>query len=233
MPLLDCTDACSRAFNCTSLFSLFDLPHAQVLHEKVTDRWNQDPADCGVIFEPTWCGQPQRGPTVICPQCGNGASGNPDFSVTVSDDAVLWHCFRAKCGFEGGVNLVGGLNGNSSAVLDKAGKVLDRLTSSPNTPPTVVAQARHDLQQLRLQVWTTSCGPAHMHVTCPQKMFPCVVVWLQPVVCQAATWGRLIGMEHCLVVCQVLLNALGYHARFCVVKVHLQPDNCWHNPGRL
>ena len=46
----------------------------------------------------------ERGQTIrtMCPRCGGGTSGEQSLSVTMSEDgAVLWHCFRAKCGYAG------------------------------------------------------------------------------------------------------------------------------------
>jgi hypothetical protein len=69
--------------------------------EKLADAWGEVPPDLpeGESY------------TCVCPKCGNGKSGdrNRSFGVYVDmPNCILWNCFRAKCGFKGGVNLLGG-----------------------------------------------------------------------------------------------------------------------------
>lgn len=89
----------------------------QVLYEKAFEKWQEDPASLGVRFAPGL--KEQR---CTCPQCHNGSSGDNSFAVLVREDAVLWKCWRATCGFKGGVNLLGGAYADSDKALDAATK---------------------------------------------------------------------------------------------------------------
>lgn len=71
----------------------------QLLLEKLADAWGTEPPP-----------DLTEGNTrdLRCPECGNGTHDEKAFSVTVSEDAIVWHCFRASCGFSGGVSVLGG-----------------------------------------------------------------------------------------------------------------------------
>ena len=44
---------------------------------------------------------------IECPKCGGGDSGDKDLTLKVTNDALLWKCFRGKCGWKGGINFEG------------------------------------------------------------------------------------------------------------------------------
>ena len=46
---------------------------------------------------------------LLCPECGGGRSRELSLSVTLkSEGGAVWHCFRATCGWSGGVRAPGG-----------------------------------------------------------------------------------------------------------------------------
>jgi twinkle protein len=63
--------------------------------------------DRGISLEhPPALGASQR---MVCPECGGGRSGELSLSVTLlPTGAAVWNCFRATCGWAGGVHAPGG-----------------------------------------------------------------------------------------------------------------------------
>lgn len=71
-----------------------------MLLEKLAEAWGEVPPHLPQGQSYTDC---------VCPKCGNGKSGSKSFGVYVDmPNCILWQCFRANCGFKGGVNLLGG-----------------------------------------------------------------------------------------------------------------------------
>lgn len=60
----------------------------------------------------------EKGQTLreICPKCGGGTTKEKSLSITMDDSGyLLWHCFRASCGFAGRRLAWGVVQGNGSA----------------------------------------------------------------------------------------------------------------------
>lgn len=59
----------------------------------------------------TYAGALENGTTIntdLCPCCGGGSTSSKSFSVSQRDGILLWHCYRANCGFSGAFALGAG-----------------------------------------------------------------------------------------------------------------------------
>jgi hypothetical protein len=83
----------------------------QLLVQKLADAWGQDPLEINDILREAGLKMDTPARDVACPNCGGGSSQEAAFVLTLKEDAILWHCHRAKCGFTGGVNVYGGRDG--------------------------------------------------------------------------------------------------------------------------
>eukprot|EP00879_Flechtneria_rotunda_P008004 GHRR01008385.1.p1 GENE.GHRR01008385.1~~GHRR01008385.1.p1 ORF type:complete len:595 (+),score=182.37 GHRR01008385.1:133-1917(+) len=112
----------------------------QVLLDKLADEWGEDPGSLGPGTH-----------RLICPQCGNGSHGDNAFSVTVENDAILWCCHRATCGYKGCVSVLGGREASSSQAAAAAGRVAEAVWRDPNAWGGVLNGQSHTVSAALLQ----------------------------------------------------------------------------------
>ena len=106
-----------------------------------------------LLQEASWkVDQPTR--DIACPNCGGGSSQEHAFALKVKEDAIVWHCHRATCGFTGGVNIYGGRDGAlpPEAIVSSSGGSSSSDSSSSNGAVSAVQGKRQKNQQMKLSL---------------------------------------------------------------------------------
>lgn len=80
----------------------------------------------------------------LCPACNGGATAEGTLSVSFRDNALLWNCHRASCGFKGASSSSGSAQAGTTR-LPKAREVLGRQIAREAEP--LDAETRNSLQQ--------------------------------------------------------------------------------------